>query len=834
MAKAFSAVKSDDDDIAPFDAAGWASRLTFRFALPLFRVGFERPLVEGDLPRLAERDRLPRQARRIGDAWARERRGASPSLARALARAFRRDLVVSGLLFLVDFGAVVTQAALLRPFVNWLARGGGAAAGAAWGGAVVAAALANMLAHHWCFYMLMRLGWNARLGLTVVLHDKLLRTRTSEVSAATTGRLVSLVTTDAQRFDNLGPFIHCLWASPVLLAYCLALLADVVGWAAAAAGCGVLVASVGLQAKLGFVFKRLRARTAARTDARVRTISEALTGILAVKAFAWEGSFLERILAVRAKEAASILSAQHCRAVTSGLYFCTVSVSAFATFLTFFYARRGDALNVGDVCAVIGLLNSLRQVISFGCAYFMMAAPECLVATRRMQAFLESLDVPPRPAVAAADGSLELDGCAFAWPGSEPAVRGATCSVAPGDVVGVGGAIGSGKSTLLAGVLGELAPAAGTAVAAKRVAYAPQTAWIVAGTLLENVTQTGPAEAYDAAAFARACDACALGPDLDGLPGRERAILGERGVLLSGGQKARVALARCVYAALVADGPTLCLLDDPLAAVDPNVAAHLLDKCVFGALRETCGVVLCSHSRLALSRCDRVLVLDADGGQLACAPPRLLAGDAARAVRGDGDDEGGGDAVVEAVEAAAVAVAVDAPAVAEAVDAAAVDAEDRETGGVAFGTWLAYARRAGALSVVAVLLLFVVGQALLVYSDYYLLEWANGDDQRKAKPMIAYGALAAATVVVALLRAVAFFCRTIIASNRLHEDAVRGVLRSPLYWHHAVPRGRVLNRLSADVGNVDELLAQALFDLAQLGLMMGARPGAVDLVLPPR
>ena len=122
MAKAFSAVKSDaddaalksdDDDIAPFDAAGWASRLTFRFALPLFRVGFERPLVEGDLPRLAERDRLPRQARRIGDAWARERRGASPSLARALARAFRRDLVVSGLLFLVDFGAVVTQAALL-------------------------------------------------------------------------------------------------------------------------------------------------------------------------------------------------------------------------------------------------------------------------------------------------------------------------------------------------------------------------------------------------------------------------------------------------------------------------------------------------------------------------------------------------------------------------------------------------------------------------------------------------------------------------------------------------------------------------------------------------
>ncbi|EGB05796.1 hypothetical protein AURANDRAFT_30353, partial [Aureococcus anophagefferens] len=100
--------------------------------------------------------------------------------------------------------------------------------------------------------------------------------------------------------------------------------------------------------------------------------------------------------------------------------------------------------------------------------------------------------------------------------------------------------------------------------------------------------------------------------------------------------------------------------------------------------------------------------------------------------------------------------------------------------------------------------------------------------------MVTYGCIAAATVVVALLRAVAFFCRTIIASNRLHEDAVRGVLRSPLYWHHAVPRGRVLNRLSADVGNVDELLAQALFDLAHVPpLLSQAIFVAACVAVPP-
>ena len=190
---------------------------------------------------------------------------------------------VSGFLFLMDYGSLIAQAALLRPFVNWIESGaGGPAAGAARGAPLVLCGVFNLFAHHFGFYMLMRGGWNARLGLTVMLHAKLLRTRCSELSRMTTGYVVSLVTNDCQRFDNLLPFLHCPWASFVLLCVSYVLIARIVGFKAAAAGCGVLVSSVAIQAKLGFVFKRLRARTAQHTDRRVRLISELLNSILSV------------------------------------------------------------------------------------------------------------------------------------------------------------------------------------------------------------------------------------------------------------------------------------------------------------------------------------------------------------------------------------------------------------------------------------------------------------------------------------------------------------------------------------------------------------------------
>ena len=111
---------ADAAEAAPYDAASLWSRLTYRYALPLFRIGVHDRWKLTTLPKIATRDELPDVTRRIVEAWEAERVKPKPSLPWALARCMRRDLVLSGILFLLDFGALVAQAAL-RP-VRQLAR----------------------------------------------------------------------------------------------------------------------------------------------------------------------------------------------------------------------------------------------------------------------------------------------------------------------------------------------------------------------------------------------------------------------------------------------------------------------------------------------------------------------------------------------------------------------------------------------------------------------------------------------------------------------------------------------------------------------------------------
>lgn len=75
--------------------------------------------------------------------------------------------------------------------------------------------------------------------------------------------------------------------------------------------------------------------------------------------------------------------------------------------------------------------------------------------------------------------------------------------------------------------------------------------------------------------YARVVSACALDHDIEALPAGDATEIGERGINLSGGQKARLALARAAYSR-----PVIALLDDPLSAVDPKVAKTLFSECI--------------------------------------------------------------------------------------------------------------------------------------------------------------------------------------------------------------------------------------------------------------
>jgi len=149
--------------------------------------------------------------------------------------------------------------------------------------------------------------------------------------------------------------------------------------------------------------------------------------------------------------------------------------------------------------------------------------------------------------------------------------------------------------------LGELSLLKGERSIQGKMAYASQEPWIFSATIRQNILCGSQ---YDPQRYRKVIKAAALERDFTLFPNGDQTAVGERGVSLSGGQKARVNLARCLY--VDAD---IYLMDDPLSAVDTHVGRHLFDKAVNGFLHDKIRVLV-THQLQYLKDVDQILVLE--------------------------------------------------------------------------------------------------------------------------------------------------------------------------------------------------------------------------------
>ncbi|KAG8851938.1 hypothetical protein FRB91_007151 [Serendipita sp. 411] len=168
------------------------------------------------------------------------------------------------------------------------------------------------------------------------------------------------------------------------------------------------------------------------------------------------------------------------------------------------------------------------------------------------------------------------------------------------------------QSPFLVGLLGEMSLLKGKVYLDKsnhKVAYCAQLSWLEHATIRDNIVYGSPL-GYDEARYDAVVAACALERDLEILPAGDMTEIGEKGVSLSGGQRARVALARALYSSA-----KTILLDDPLAAVDMHTARHLVQYCFGGPLMANRTVVLVTHHvKLCLPSAD--YLVEIHGGRI--------------------------------------------------------------------------------------------------------------------------------------------------------------------------------------------------------------------------
>lgn len=400
-------------------------------------------------------------------------------------------------------------------------------------------------------------------------------------------------------------------------------------------------------------------------------------------------------------------------------------------------------------------------------------------------------------------------------------------TVQRGELLAIVGPVGSGKSTLFESLLGEVRYKSGRIVwgGSGTVAYCPQSPWIQAATVRENILFGRP---FDEERYWKIIKLAELESDLVILPQGDQTEIGERGTTLSGGQKARVNLARALYY----DADTY-MFDDPLSAVDPHVAKALFHNAILGLKAQGKTVMLITHAIHVLPETDRIITM-LDGQIVETGTYSELEhanGAFAKLV-----EEFGGEQEEEEEEEEGIKNGGEGKNVKkhysreEMTDPSGkkdpLSQEERNTGAMGKKVYAAYLR-AGRGNILFPMLLLSVAlmQGATVINSYWLVWWQElkfGSDQ--SFYMGIYAALGIAQAIATFLMGAVSGVFTYYAARNLHQDAIRRLLFAPLNTFFDVqPKGRILNRFSKDMDTLDNLLPDsARMAVSTLGTVLGA------------
>jgi ATP-binding cassette subfamily B protein len=433
-----------------------------------------------------------------------------------------------------------------------------------------------------------------------------------------TGDLVERLTSDVERFQEalVAAFEIVLPQLLAIAGMVAVLLAVDIELGLAALGALPLLACLAVVCERRI--HRAERRTRALTGNLAGRATEVLHNVAAVQAFS-RASDEERQF--RAASDATMASAVEAIELEARIYPLTDLVLSAGTGLVLFVGILrviGGALPVGTLLVVLAYASHLSAPIEELSEFATLAARGRAGAERLAEILRSDEIVADAPdAIEAPQGpaALCLRGVSFAYRAGPPALAEVNLDVAAGDVVCLMGPSGAGKSTLLALLLRLYDPDTGTIALSgaelqrltlqslrERIALVPQDAWIIDGTVEENIAFAWP---DGSAEDIRRAAATALVDEFVGrLPDGYATTVGEGGALLSGGQRRRIALARAV----LRPSPSLLLLDEPTSGLDAESEAT-----VVAALRRVIRgrtAIIVSHAPSVAALADRIVVLD--------------------------------------------------------------------------------------------------------------------------------------------------------------------------------------------------------------------------------
>ncbi|CAG9315441.1 unnamed protein product [Blepharisma stoltei] len=668
--------------------------------------------------------------------------------------------------------------------------------------------------------------------LSRAVANKILDIKLTEFQGNNKGKVINLISTD---MELLELFITStwMWVLPIYLAGAFIVLGVVMG-PAGVIGLIVSTLHVPLILWLSKYVLRIKISLTQISDMRIKTISNLIEGIRIVKLYGWEEPFIKYLCEYKKQEFKKFMSSGFINGCLKVLIFSGTGITIFT--MLALYNAFGHTIKTEIVYLVFSILfqtqYSVDTVITGARTTLLLLTAikrcnQCLLIPEKSHIPIEESQKRPvrvnhayfswqdiAPANSKTDSNLLEDNA------NEICLNDVNFKLKSGELLVVVGPVGAGKSSLLMGLLGEINIVQGDYQLNHTVAYASDEPWLVAGSIKENILM---GLEYDENVYNETVAACALAKDFQLFEAGDETLVGDRGITLSGGQKARISLARAVYSQ-----KEILFLDDPLSAVDAEVSGILFNECIKKALKGKT-VILVTHQVNILSQADKILVLDAGSQIFFGKYEKFLQSPAALAVIGEigfekhkthtGQET---EKKVGETEKVFAKQKIDEEEIVKTVKASTI-----------YWRYFKYGFK-WTIVLIFIILVLLFSQASYLSIVYWPSYWSrqSSDEQDESYYLWMFGILVGVLYIAGIFRIFSVIMLCNYANRDLHNAAVRGITETPTVFFDKNPTGRIINRFTKDVGIIDEPMThmillgsdRSLFILGSVVMMCVVNP----------
>ncbi|KAF0901952.1 hypothetical protein E2562_011785 [Oryza meyeriana var. granulata] len=741
--------------------------LTFKFVNPMMDIGITRQLDFTDLLDFPVELRAASCYEKLLSSWTVEHQHhrADSSLLRAMSYAYGWTYLRLGLLKVINDSIGFVSPLLLNKFIKFLQQGSGGADGYVLAISLGLTSIIKSFLDSQYSFRLAKLKLMLRSSIMGVIYRKCLCLSLSERSRFSEGEIQTFMSVDSDRTINLCNSLHDAW--------------------------------------------------------RISCAGELLAHIRTVKMYSWEKLFTQRLVERRELEVKHLATRKYLDAWC--VYFWATTPTLFSLFTFSIFAIMGHSLDAATVFTCVALFNTLISPLN-SFPWVINGMIDAVISSRRLSKYLSSPEKCSSVITASADFlkhqntetnvnamAVILRNVCCSWSSSSIVesnmnLRDISLELQKGFFVAIIGEVGSGKSSLLNSIIGEICVTSGSITSYGSIAYVPQVPWILSGSLRDNILL---GKEFDPRRYEEVIHACTLDVDISAIAGGDMSHIGEKGLNLSGGQRARLALARALY-----HDSDVYLFDDILSSVDSQVASHILEKAIVGPQMKRKTRLLSTHNLQAISAADMIVVM-ANGlvkwfgtleSFLATPYSTISKTESSRVTSPTFSEKYKG---VSATHEFKTNILTDDDSILdheEQRDQNSVEA--RKEGMVELSVYRKYAAFAGWSIAFLICLSAFLMQASRNGNDLWLTYWV--DTNTGTSRTIFYLTILATFGILnsffTLGRAFSFAYGGLCAAIQIHTDLLNNLIGAPVSFFDQNPSGRILNRLSSDLYAVDDSL----------------------------